>query len=49
MKNIYLSVDPKFQTLWFLSGLSWKRVAVNKEAIEPMVHIGQFEVLRSPP
>jgi hypothetical protein len=35
--GIYLSVDTIFQSLWFLSGFPWSRVAANKEATEPMV------------
>ena len=37
MQYIYLSVDPIFQGLWFLSWFPWYRVAANKEAIEPRV------------
>ena len=31
----YMFVDPIFQSLWFLSGFPWKRVAANREATEP--------------
>jgi hypothetical protein len=32
--RIYLSVDPVFQILWFLSGFPLKRVVANNEATE---------------
>ena len=52
--SIHLSVDTIFQSLWFLSGFPWQRVAPNKEATEPRVPLGWVEVitsnvLRSPP
>ena len=52
--SIYLSVDTIFQSLCFLSGFPWWRVAANKEATEPRVPLGYVEVitpkvLRSPP
>ena len=51
---IYLSDDTIFQSLWFLSGFPWYRVAANKEATELRVPFGKVEVitseiLRSPP
>jgi hypothetical protein len=52
--SIYLSDDTIFQSLWFLSGFPWYRVAANKEAAEPRTPFGKVEVitskiLRSPP
>jgi hypothetical protein len=43
-----------FQSLWFISGFPWWRVAANKVATEPRVPFGKVEVntwkiLRSPP
>jgi hypothetical protein len=36
-----------FQSLCFLSGFPWKRVAANKEATEPRFPLGKVEVLSS--
>jgi hypothetical protein len=38
--SIYLSVDPIFQSLWFLLGYPWLVVAANKKASELRVPIG---------
>jgi hypothetical protein len=45
--SIYLSVDPIFQSLWFLSGLLWQRVDANKKDTNPRVPIGYIEVITS--
>jgi len=38
--SIHRSVDPIFQSFWFLSWFPWQRVATNKEAIGPRVPSG---------
>ena len=37
MEYIYIWVDTIFQSLWFLSGFPWLRVAASKEVTEPRV------------
>jgi hypothetical protein len=38
--SISLSVETIFQSLWFISGFHWHRVAVSKEATESRVPLG---------
>jgi hypothetical protein len=44
---IYLLVDTIIQSLWFLSGCPWSRVATNTESTELMVPFGEIEVISS--
>ena len=46
-QNLYLSVDPIFQSLQFLSEFPWYMFDAYKEDTEPKIPIGEVEVIIS--